>query len=76
MYLPNSMIAAWLAITGVYAGLSFYRRSQIKKKAATIRKQRRTIEKLKKANGDIWYDIARKEESQLNAVDLTLTSNR
>jgi hypothetical protein len=74
MYLSLPMIVAWFVVTGLYVALSFYRRRQISKKMALIRNQRRTIEKLKKENGKIWYDIARNEESQLNEVELTLTN--
>jgi hypothetical protein len=77
MFLP---ITVFLALAIFNAGLIFlvvYGRQRHQKRARRVRQLERTVEKLKKKNGQLWYDVikARQQTGAFENSDLTLTGH-
>jgi len=75
MFLSTLVIAVWALATLGYIGLALYTRRQKRERERKIRELQRTVEKLKKKNGQLWYDMVKKNHGTgaFNKNELTIT---
>ena len=63
MYLSKYVLVAWIMVNAVYFLMGVRAKRKHKKKDYRMRNLERTIEKLKRANGKLWYDVRKKEKT-------------
>jgi hypothetical protein len=73
MYLSKYLMIAWLLATVSALALSIHRRHQAARRARRVRSLERTVEKLRRKNGKLWYELMGQEQTTPDRSDLTVT---
>jgi hypothetical protein len=74
MFMSITLIGVWVVISLAYFGVTIYWGRQHHKQAASIRELKRTVDKLQRKNGKLWYDLMRKQGGNTSATHNDITS--